>query len=450
MLMGSLPFLLVPLHLYVAVISWQEWPGFVSGIEFSVLDALALALYLSLPGGPHPLPFRLSMALYFLAVLLTTLQARVPMAALFYPWQLARMFLVYATVTKGVRADPRVAPSLIKGMAAALIMEAGIAIWQRFGLSIIQVYGTYSAQNQLGLISHLVVFPFFALWLTGPCGWLPPVVVIAGTVIQMLTLSRATLGIGGFAFAIVILLSSVRQWTPRKMLVWLGGATMVVILAPLTLSSFAQRDEVDNTTGSDIARESFKRAAVMILSDYPLGIGSNQYLTVANSEGYDDQAGVVGTQRVSIVHNSYLLVAVENGYIGLIFLIVFLLCPLTTAFCCGWRYRRDQRGDLLLGLGVGLLAVYIHAYFEWVFLDFQTQYILSFALGLVAGLAQRLGYWRPFLKGVHPLGAPTASNPTNEQFFASNSATRNGRTARPAGRSPQLPPKRMYSRQRRH
>lgn len=73
MLMGFLPFVTKPFHLFMAFISWVEWPGYVAGAEFHVQDALALAIYLSLPAASRPLPFRLSMVLYFLAVLLSTI-----------------------------------------------------------------------------------------------------------------------------------------------------------------------------------------------------------------------------------------------------------------------------------------------------------------------------------------------------------------------------------------
>jgi len=86
-------------------ISWREWPGYVQGLEFSVLDGLAIAVLLSTPRGVRPLPFKLSMAAYFLAILLSTLQAQTPIAALFYPWQLGRMFVVYVAVTRWVSAN---------------------------------------------------------------------------------------------------------------------------------------------------------------------------------------------------------------------------------------------------------------------------------------------------------------------------------------------------------
>ena len=82
------------------------------------------------------------MALYFVAALLSVLPARVPMAALFYVWQLARMYLVYAVVTAACAADLRAVRALMNGMVAGLFFEAGYVVWERFGLGILQAGGT--------------------------------------------------------------------------------------------------------------------------------------------------------------------------------------------------------------------------------------------------------------------------------------------------------------------
>ena len=73
---------------------------------------------------------------------------------------------------------------------------------------------------------------------------------------------------------------------------------------------------------------------------------------------------------------------------------MLLLSPLIVAFRCGWRNRKDQRGDLLLGFGVALLTVYLHSFYEWVFVSFEIEYMFAATMGLIAGLAQELGYWR--------------------------------------------------------
>lgn len=409
MLMGFLPFVISQLHLYMAVVSWTEWGGYVKGVELTALDLFALALYLSMRGGRNPLPFRFSMGLYFLAALLSTLQAEVPVAALFYPWQLARIFLLYATVTRGVSANPQVASALIKGMAMALIMEAGVVLWQRFGLGILQTGGTVGHQNTLGIMSHIVVFPCFAVMLAGR-GRLPPAVVLSGLIIEVLTTSRATIGLGAVGFMLVFLMSTLRQWTPRKATVALMGVIFVAMLTPLALASFEQRKVFNDEASSDDERSAYIRAASMMVSDHPLGVGANHFSFIANVGGYDDRAGVPWDEssRVGNVHNSYWLVAAETGFPGLITLVLLLYRPLSVAFLCGWRHREDERGDMLLGLGVGLLIVYLHLFFEWSFVIYPAQYVLAIAVGSVAGLAEQLGYWRPArarrvsLDGTHP------------------------------------------------
>jgi O-antigen ligase len=394
MLMGFLPFVIDDFHLYMAVVSW-DWGGYIKGAELTILDLVALSLYLSVSGGRYSLPFRLSFGLYFLAALFSAFQAEFPLAALFYSWQLARIFLLFATVTRAVSANPQVAFALLKGMAIALLMEAAVVLWQRFALGVLQTGGTVGHQNTLGLISHLIVFPFFALMLAGR-GRLPAAVALAGLIIEVLTTSRATIGLGALGFSLVFALSALRQWTSRKALVLVAGVAMIAILTPLALSSFEQRRSQNDEASSDDERSAYVRAASMMLSDHPLGVGSNHFSLIANLGGYDDKAGVPWDEssRAGNVHNSYWLVLAETGYPGLVALLLLLVRPLPVAFFCGWRHRRDQRGDILLGLGVALLIVYLHSLFEWSLVIVQVQYMLAFTMGSVVGLAENLGYWR--------------------------------------------------------
>jgi O-antigen ligase len=408
MVLGFMPFAIQAFHLNMAAISWTEWPvknvalsviqwpGYVKGIEISVLDVLALALYLSLPASKQPLPFRFSMALYFSAALLSLLQAEEPMAAFFFIWQLARMFLVYAVVTRAC-ADPRVPHAILQGMAVGLFMEAGITIWQRFALGVVQPSGTLIHQNLLGMMSHFVVFPFLGMMLAGSSFWLPAMVSLAGIVVGIITASRATIATDAIGFAIIFLLSGMRQWTSRKAAVLLLGAITLIGVTPVAFLSLQSRFDVTPITGQTYEeREAFKRAAAMMLSDHPWGVGVNHYILVANNAGYNRWAGVAPTPNSEImnVHNVYWLVAAESGYFGLIAFLLFLIQPLIVAFRCGWAHRADPRGDLLIGLGVSFSMVYIHSLWEWIFVDFQVQYMFAISVGLVAGLARQLGYFK--------------------------------------------------------
>jgi O-antigen ligase len=393
-LMGFLPFVVADFHLYMAAISWP-WPGYVKGLEISVLDVLAVAIYLALPKKSLLLPFRLSWALYFLAVLLSVLQTSVPMASLFYCWQVARVFLIYA-VTANACADEQVAPMLLTGMTLGLCYAAGDALWERVGLGLLQAGGTLGHQNYLGLISHFVTFPSLALLLAGQRGLQPVVAPIAGLITAALTVSRATIGLFGIGFVGLFGLSAVRRWSGRKAIVLGGSLALATLAVPMIISSLQTRFEHQETSGNYDERAAFEKAAGMIISDHPMGIGANFYVVAANVEGYNSKAGVapvIGSDSAN-VHNVYYLVAAETGYIGLITFVFMLLQPLLVAFRCGWRNRGDSRGDLLLGIGMALLIVYVHSYFEWIFITFSAQYLFALSVGMVTGVATQLGYWR--------------------------------------------------------
>lgn len=438
MLIGFLPFGTRPFHLFMAAVSWSDWAGYVKGFEFSVLDALALAMYFSLPSRQRgALPFRILMFCYFSAVLLSTLQAGSTESALFYPWQLARMFLVYLAVSRASADDPRVVAAILQGMGAGLCMEAGFAVWQHFVLGELQSTGTEDHQNLLGIMSHFVVFPFFALLLSKRGGWYPAIVLLAGVITEVLTTSRATVGLAALAYLALFSISALRRWSGRKAKILLIGAAAIGVITPIAITSFQQRisfeEQFDPTFSLDDydERAAFIRAASMIFSDHPMGVGANQYIRAAFAGDYYAKAGVHYHSWGIPVHNVYWLVAAETGYAGLITFIPLLLYPLFVAFRCGWRSRKDQRGDLLLGFGVALLTVYIHSFFEFGFLFFEIQYLFVITLGMTAGLAKQLGYWRPSLPAFHtmPIGpaiesAPVFTMPTGWGRDRANSATR--------------------------
>jgi hypothetical protein len=392
-LVGFLPFIFESVHLYLAPIVWS-WPGYVKGTELTALDALAFALYLGLPPEPnsHPLPFRIALGLYFFAVLFSAAQASQPVAVLFYSWQLARMFLLYAVIVRAC-ANPIVPDALLKGMAIGLIMEACVVLWQRFAQGMLQTPGTLQHQNELGMVSHFVVFPFFALLLTGRAGRLPAVVFAAGVIVELLTTSRGTIELAAMGYALVFVLSTAHGWTSRKSQMLLIFVVAAAVVGPVAISAIAQRG-ASQIESSDSERDDFEMAASMMLADHRLGVGANNFNYIANAEGYYLRAGVGWTSFGATVHNVYWLTLAETGYLGLVAYVNFLLWPLILALRCGVRHRRDIRGDLLIGLGVALLLVYMQCFEEWVFITHRVQYVFTMDIGLIAGLAIQMGYWR--------------------------------------------------------
>lgn len=393
-LAGLLPFLQPGLpQLDFALVSWgTDWPGLVSGIEVTAFDLLVLTIYAGLARPPLRSPFSIVVALYLVAILVSMVGAAEPTAAFFYFWQVCRAALLLIVVARA-STDPEVVGHLLTGMALGVVLECGVAAYQRFGLGALQSSGTFAHQNTLGLVLHFAVFPQVALLLAGRRDWATVVVPIAGIATVVLTTSRAALLYAAVGFALVYVLSSLRRFTARKGLIGLVGCLVVLSFVPLAVRSFEKRFEANPVNEEEYdERAAFERAATAILFDYPLGVGANHYVHVAKNYGYSETAGVAASEgnRNTLVHNAYLLAGSETGWLGLVALALMLACPLVTAFRVGWPSRAGPEGDLLIGLGVSLLMVCLHSTLEFILLVRDSQYILAVTTGIILGVARQV------------------------------------------------------------
>ena len=392
-LIGVLPFITGWFHLLTAPISWAQWVGYTKGLELYVLDFVAVVIMLALRGSFTRPPFIIPMGLYFVAVLIATFNAQLIEPAAFYCWQLLRVFLLYFTVANVCAVEFEAVSAILTGLAAGEVLECAIAIWERFGLHILQTPGTLGSQNELGIVSHFAVLPFFAIILGGRRGWLPIVVVLAGMMTYALTTSRASVLLGLTGLGLVWLLSSLTQFSGRKLGVVTVGLVALAVVAPIAMSSFDKRFARSNLgLAEDSERLAFKRAAWMMLEDHPGGVGPNNFALVANTGGYYNRSGGVSDLgRSSNVHNLYLLVLAETGPIGLASFILMLASPLVMALRYGLFGRwgvGDPKRDVLIGASVTLFIVYIHSTEEWVVIVGELQYLLAILFGMIAGLTE--------------------------------------------------------------
>ena len=186
----------------------------------------------------------------------------------------------------------------------------------------------------------------------------------------------------------LLILSIIRKPSSRKTKIAALGILTLAVAAPLAVSSLDQRFAEKPISGSYDERAAFERAAKMMLADHPMGVGANNYVVVANTNGYSERAGVIWnwTSRSAHVHNTYLLVAAETGYLGLLCFIAFLLWPIVAALKFAWTDRRDPRGDLALGLAVTMIVVALHCFFEWIWVTYVVQYLVGICYAIMAGL----------------------------------------------------------------
>jgi O-antigen ligase len=386
--LGFLPLVTGAWDLYFATISLYGWPGPVAGVEFALVDTVAIGILL---GVPTRSKVRLlwPWLLYGAAVLMAIPMADHRIAALAYLWQIVRIVLVFAAAQR-LAAHPGGTEYLLKGIFAGIAYHAAIALSQSLQGQV-RASGALGA-NLLGLTAHFVLFPAMAILIGRKTSFWPWLAVCSAILVALLSASRAANGFTAIGVALLLVLSLWKSRNPRKTKALTLTIVAGLLLAPVALNRIYARSDGGNFAGSNEERAAFKRAAWMIIADHPLGIGPNQYVTVANVGGYSQQAGVIWNygSRSTPVHNSYLLAWAETGIPGLLGLIALLAANVFTLLRAAFRYRRDPRSDLLLGASVALLIVAAHLFYEWLFMLFVFQYMFAAVTGVAVGTAYQL------------------------------------------------------------
>jgi len=412
-LLGFLPFLLQVAHLVVAPISWQYWPGYVKGIEFSLIDALALAVVLTPRAGRaraiHAAPFFAMIAV----ALLSAFHAQVPPAAVFVGWQTFKVFLIYMAATR-LASDASGRRALVAGMVAGLGCNAVWALVQHLG-GTYQATGLFVHQNLLGMLAHFVALPAAALYVADQrAKWALWALVAAGAV-AILGASRATIGLEAAGLAVLLIGISVFWPQPRGLALTFAGVIALAALTPVALTVLAPRFASVEHSDYD-ERQAFTRAANAMLHDHPYGVGANHYVLAANAQGYSDRAkvGWGPGSRSANVHNAYLLTAAEMGYIALgPFVWLSILTALGGLVWC-FKSRHERLSIALFGTCMAQLVVAAHNTVEWVFVTYAAQVLFCINLGTTAGLIGEIRASRKRSVPVEPEAAQPA--PTSPQM----------------------------------
>jgi O-antigen ligase len=383
-LLGLLPFLG---SLDIGLVTDVTLHGDSHGVEVGLLDLLALALVFARPLSLRRVPYLGVITLYLLAVTLSITQAAQPVQAFYYLWRLARMSVVFYAVVRAA-GSLLISLNILRGMAAGTIYELYLVLQQRFYLY--QSPGSFSHQNSLGMALNLFLMVAVAAALARTKSWLVSLAPAAGLVVVVLTRSRGTLLLFLFGVLLVFVFSLLRRATARKLMVALLGTAVATAVVVKSAERIDERFE--NAPAESLeTRKQFEAAAALMLADHPWGLGANHFSWTMENGGYADRAGLQYGNRIAIVHNIYLLTAVELGYVGLVALILLLTKPLIDAVHAAWRTpASDVKGDLLLGLGVGLLVCDLHGLVEWIWRATDVSYVFWIVLGMTGGLARRI------------------------------------------------------------
>jgi hypothetical protein len=391
---GALPFLTnLPVSGYIY--GWPVWAGVVKGIEFPLLDSIALALIATRRRTATSVPFWGLIALYGLTLLLSIFQSRIWLATAFSCWQFLLVVLVFGAVA-GEAHLPKLRYSLWIGMALGLTYQAGYVVFQKL-TGVVQAAGTMAHQNILGLTIELTALPLIAALLAGSRSKLVGMGVVAALVCTAGTGSRATSGIITGAVIVMLLISMMRRPTRRKSAIAVLAVIALVVMTPFALGTLNERFRGASFVTDEGERQSFEKAARRMASDYPLGVGANQFVLVDNLGGYAEAAGVTwrAIDRSVPVHNAYLLARAETGWLGEFAFILLLVVPAIRATHFALGKQRSANGDLALGSAIALAANMIHNNYEFAVHTFSVEVLVMINLGMIAALLREDRLARP-------------------------------------------------------
>lgn len=388
--LGALPFLLAPLHLYVAPVSFPYWPGHTKGIEVSIVDALAIAVLVATPRRKKRVPGIWLFIAYITIVAVSASWAIDKLAAIGFAAQLVRM-LILLLAARRLSSNPNAFKAMVAGGVTALCIQLAYALQEHFS-GVLQATGTMGAQNLLGLVTNLIGIPALSLALARTRGWYAKLGPVMALAIDVLTASRATLAFGAAGMGALLVLSSIWRWTPQKRQIFALATLAAVVVTPVAIATIGKRAQSNNVESSNAERAAFKQAAWMMIKDYPAGVGANCYVVISNIGNYATRAGVNATSgsRSTNVHDSYLLVTAETGMVSTILLVLFIASGIVKILRTAFRNRKDKRGEYLLGIGMSLLMVGLHLKYEWAFVMYPVQHLIFVFLGLGIGLAEEV------------------------------------------------------------
>ena len=388
----------------ISVISWEGYTGHTKGIEVTILDLVTLGILLgrSKSQPRASTPFRLPMSLFGLAALFSVMISEVPMASLFFVWQILRMYIIFLAVARMCESNEN-QRDLFIGFAAGIIVELFMVLSQKFLSGAVQPHGTFAHQNTLGMIINMISLVMLGLFLRVPQPKIITMALPAAIFTSALTASRASLGLALIGWGLNIVAGIARKPNPRTLAIAAGA---IVLLIPVSFvgyttfqSRLANQEAADGGGGTYDERKAYIDAAKMIIDDYPLGIGANRFVIVANSQGYYDRAEITATfgSRSGHVHNLYWLTWAEMGPQGLAALLFLLASPMFYAFRLGWKHFATEEGGTLRALAIALLITYVHSWYEWILITADPQYFLAILFGLVASNGLRLSKdkWQP-------------------------------------------------------
>lgn len=384
--LGALPILSAGLNLDAAFVDWAGWPGHTKGLIVSLADTLAIAICIKYSKPKNTPTFMWIWLFYVFCSLPGLFVGDLFQPAVFYIFSLFKaimyFYACYLVFLRGGFFD------IINGLAIALISNGLVTISNSIqGQS--QAAGLIGHRNYAGMISNMAIPALLISTSFGRLRLLPIFAIVMSAIAVALGGSRAAVLLFGITiFGTMLGALWVRPSKQAKIMLVVCVLAAIAVV-PIALQTLGERFEISGvefTLAKDEEREAFEKAAHMMNEDFPWGVGTNQFVTVATNREYYSAAGIgwATVGALATIHNSYALVRTEGGVVALFGMLALLSSTILVASILLLRRRENPARILAVPVLVTSSVLAIHLQYEWGFVAMHTLYGFGFTTALAA------------------------------------------------------------------
>lgn len=382
-------------------VSMEFYRGTAKGFEVSLIDLLALGMVgaLWLDRHRHPLtllpPGSRVYGLYFLTSALSVVNAGEPLFVGFELLKMLRMYLLFWVFSHWIQ-HPKQLQWFLRAIALVMLYIFYEMLNQKYRMGMFQAKGPFPHQNSLVMYVNLFNCLLFAYvlnqkrstWMVS-LFWLGLLAV--GMLCTVFTFSRGGMLFLALGLAIVFVFSyTPSQISLRKTVVLVLALSMGGAIAWKASDSIKERFETAPEESMEV-RQVLAIAALRMVADKPLGIGLNNFgLKINPPYPYGDHIPRKEStdpeeeeEKGGLVETAYLMVAAEAGWHSLALYLVLLWGFAFRTFRLYFRARNPVYKALALGMGAGLVSIYLETCFEWVLKQSNNFYQLMIVFALI-------------------------------------------------------------------
>jgi hypothetical protein len=401
----------------VNFLSHYWYRGTTRGLEFSLVDLLAISVFAGCIFRPRPGQSRVYwpasfglMLVFFSYACVSVVLSEPKVYGVFELSKMVRGFLLFLAAALYVRSQ-RELGVLVLALCCAVCFEGALSLKQRLIGGIDRVPGSLDHENSLSMYLCLVS-PIFVAAATSSLPKLlrvfSTVAIGAAALCSVLTISRA--GVPIFALVMLGATACCVSWriTPKKLL---ATALVVLCIAGLFFKTWGSLNEryAEATFKDEYlddqqeGRGYYLRLAKVIVEDKPFGVGLNNWsfwvskkygaLVGRPYDDYDDlhtdkpdNETVDNLVWAAPAHN---LAALTAGELGLPGLMLFALLW-GRWFQMGARFLFKRTPEAMHRLGIGiffsLCGIFLHSLTEWTFRQSHIFLTFNVLVGTLASL----------------------------------------------------------------